>query len=284
MKLKYLFFATFAATLIMASCGKKKEQQAMIPMSLDASKMIVGDSMKYGLACEGTNDSNVIVMPFDGSDPITYSCIDATKNHRIIGNPQVGDWVGLMLDKEDTTVATMVVNLDKLKGTWTYTVMPTFKEFTKLSKRAQKRMEKSMIKEMPDSEKALYLVPREYGFVLKRSHNAQSVGRVMGGTSNDDSPVEYPEVKNYSQWFSWNGKIILVSSKRQALNNNAKKPQAPKPVFDTLEYISLTDDSLVLKHNDKVIGFHRKSSAITANAVATKKAQEATQKATANLK
>ena len=155
MKIKYLFFATFAGILTMVSCGKKNEPVANIGTLIDVSKQIVGDSMIYGLACEGTSDSNIVVYPFNGGDPIKYSCIDAHKRHRIIGHPEIGDWVGLVLDKEDTTVATMVVNLDQLKGTWTYTVMPTFKDFKHLSKRMQKKMESTLIEQMPDSERAL---------------------------------------------------------------------------------------------------------------------------------
>ena len=212
MKIKYLFFATFAGILTMVSCGKKNEPVANIGTQIDVSKQIVGDSMIYGLACEGTSDSNIVVYPFNGGDPIKYSCIDAHKRHRIIGHPEIGDWVGLVLDKEDTTVATMVVNLDQLKGTWTYTVMPTFKDFKHLSKRMQKKMESTLIEQMPDSERALYMVPREYGFSLKRSHNAEPVGRIRHNVGVDeDSPVEYPEVKHYAQWFSWNGRLILVS-------------------------------------------------------------------------
>lgn len=283
MKIKYLFLATFSAILMMASCGKKKEPTTNIGTQIDVSKQIVGDSMVYGLACEGTSDSNIVVYPFSGGDPIKYSCIDAHKNHRIIGHPDIGDWVGLVLDKEDTTVATMVVNLDQLKGTWTYTVMPTFKDFKHLSKRMQKKMESTMMEQMPDSEKALFMVPREYGFSLKRSHVAQAVGRVRQNAGvDDDSPVEYPEVKNYRQWFSWNGKLILVSAKRNPQEGN---PDAqPKPTFDTLDYVMMTNDSLILMHNGVMQGYHRKSSALKANEEANKKAQEADKKAAENLK
>ncbi len=285
MKIKYLFFATFAAFLTMISCGKKEEPTVNVETPVDVSKLIVGDSMIYGLACEGTSDSNIVVYPFSGGDPVKYSCIDAHKSHRIIGHPEIGDWVGLVLDKEDTTVATTVVNLDQLKGTWTYTVMPTFKDFKHLSKRMQKKMENSIMEQMPDSEKALYMVPREYGFSLKRSHNAEPVGRVRRSAGADeDSPVEYPEVKHYVQWFSWNGKLILVSQKRQPKTEDHKDAQPPKPTFDTLDYVKMTNDTLILMHNGEIQGYHRKSSARQANEQANKKAAEADKKAAENLK
>ena len=285
MKIKYLFFATFATILMTASCGKKKEHTTNVGVQLDVSNMIVGDSMLYGLACEGTGDSNIVVYPFSGGDPIKYSCIDAHKAKRIIGNPQIGDWVGLVLDKEDSTVAQMVVNLDQLKGTWTYTVMPTFKDFKHLSKRMQKKMENQIMAEMPDSEKALYMVPREYGFSLKRSHAAQSVGKVRQNAGvDDDSPVEYPKVKNYQQWFSWNGRIILVSADRPAPTKDGKPAPQPKPSFDTLDYVMLTNDTLILLDHGVPQGYHRQSSALTANDAANKKAAEADKKAAENLK
>ena len=155
--------------------------------------------------------------------------------------------MGLVLDKEDTTVATMVVNLDQLKGTWTYTVMPTFKDFKHLSKRMQKKMESTLIEQMPDSERALYMVPREYGFSLKRSHNAEPVGRIRHNVGVDeDSPVEYPEVKHYAQWFSWNGRLILVSGRREPQVEGNQKPKPQKVTFDTLDYVMMTNDTLVL--------------------------------------
>ena len=285
MKIKYLFFATFAGILTMVSCGKKNEPVANIGTQIDVSKQIVGDSMIYGLACEGTSDSNIVVYPFNGGDPIKYSCIDAHKRHRIIGHPEIGDRVGLVLDKEDTTVATMVVNLDQLKGTWTYTVMPTFKDFKHLSKRMQKKMESTLIEQMPDSERALYMVPREYGFSLKRSHNAEPVGRIRHNVGVDeDSPVEYPEVKHYAQWFSWNGRLILVSGRREPQVEGNQKPKPQKVTFDTLDYVMMTNDTLVLMHNGVIQGYHRKSNALTANEHANKKAAEADKKAAENLK
>ncbi len=285
MKIKLLFFATFAGILTMVSCGKKNEPATNIGEQVDVSAQIVGDSMIYGLACEGTSDSNIVVYPFSGGDPIKYSCIDAHKNHRIIGHPEIGDWVGLVLDKEDTTIATTVVNLDQLKGTWTYTVMPTFKDFKHMSKRMQKKMESRMMEQMPDSEKALYMVPREYGFSLKRSHNAEAVGRVRQSASVDeDSPVEYPAVKHYVQWFSWNGRLILVSAKRHPHMDGRKPAPTEKPTFDTLDYVMLTNDTLVLSHNGEIQGYHRKSSALKANEHANKKAAEADKKAAENLK
>lgn len=238
---------------------------------------IIGDSMVYGLACDGTTDSVIVVYPFSGKDPIVYSIIDAKQANKVIGKPSIGDWVGLVIDKDDSTTATMVVNLDMLKGTWTYPVMPTMKDFKNLSKRMQRRMEKLALQEMPDSVKELYMVPREYGFSLKRGHTAQPVGMVYSGSSiEDDSPVEYPAVKRYKEWYSWNGKLILIAGARRMASQ--KERNKIPDTYDTLDFVSLDEDSLVLSMHGAKYSFHRKENALSANADATKKAVEAAAK------
>ena len=282
---RYFTYIFLVAIIFTMSCSNNKKNAAdsMNDSIIDASSLIVGDSMIYGLACDGTNDSAILVYPFDGGDPITYYTLDAAKQKRIIGKPQIGDWVGLVLDKEDSTTATMVINLDLIKGTWTYPVMPTFKDFAHLSKRMQKRMERQLLENMPDSVKETYMIPREYGFTLKRGHAAQSVGKIMkGNTLEDDSPVEYPPVKNYIQWFTWNGKLILVSTDKSILARHEKKDV--KFMFDTLDIISLDYDTLTLEMKNIRYGFHRKSSTTGANAEAAKKALEADKKAAEKLK
>lgn len=285
MKLRYLPFGFLILTIFIISCNKSKEESKELIKAVDVSDKIIGDSMVYGLTCDGSSDSNIVVYPLDGSDPIKYSCIDAFQQHRIIGSPQIGDWVGLVLDKEDANTATMVINLDQLKGTWTYPVLPTLKDFEHLSKRMQKKMQREALENMPDSVKETYFIPREYGFTLKRSHVAQAVGRVYSGnTLEDDSPVKYPEVKLYQQWFAWNGKLILVSTKNSRINLDNHKAENTEFVFDTLSFISMTNDSLILEQHGIRYGFHRKNSTIEANAEATQKAQEADKKAKENLK
>ena len=241
---------------------------------------ITGDSMVYGLACDGTSDSVIVVFPFSGKDPVTYSCIAAKQAGRIIGKPSIGDWVGLMLSKEDSTEASFVINLDQLKGTWTYPVMPVLKDFAHMSKRMQRRMENKALSEMPDSVKELYMIPREYGFALKRNHVAQPVGYVYSGnTLEDDSPVEYPTLRNYTSWYMCNGQLILFSHSREA------QPAGGKPAaadIDTLSFISLDEDSLVLTSHGIRYGFHRKASATKANEEAQAKAKEAAAKSTAD--
>lgn len=242
-----------------------------------ASEVAEPDSMIYGLSCDGTNDSVIVFLPFThGADPVTYNIEDAKANGRIIGKPQIGDWVGVILNPNDSTEATMVVNLDKLKGTWTYQVRPTWKDASRLTARAMRKN----FAEMPDSIKEAYLVPREYGFTLKRSGMASPVGFVRGSSSlEDDSPVEYPKVKYYTKWKTRNGHLILTSvdSLIMATEENKEALKKQKEHFDTLDFVFMADDSLVLRtRKNEIISFHRKASAISANAEAQKAAQKVT--------
>lgn len=251
----------FACFFLLGSChhGKEKIDDETEEMFIDDAPEIKGDSMLYGLSCDGTSDSVVVIWPFSG-DPITLSAIDAKENKRIIGKPEIGDWIGVMLDPEDSTCATMVVNLDELKGTWTYPVMPVMKELQNMSKRAQRRM----MAHIDDSIKTNFLIPREYGFTLKRNHNAQAVGRVMRSNSlEDDSPVVYPEVRNYQKWYMLNGRLVLIAGDRRPVG--ASPEQKTKYTLDTLDFISMSGDSLVLMSHGTRYGFHRKLNAMEAN-------------------
>ena len=69
-----------------------------------------------------------------------------------------------MVNKQDKHMADEVVNLDELKGIWCYIVMPQMRDYKKMSKKLQQRM----MRDMPDSIKQTYLIPREYGFWLRR--------------------------------------------------------------------------------------------------------------------
>ena len=254
------------ACISFLSCSKKsdKPEKNMLSMQ-DVEVTITGDSMLYGLTCDGSSDSLIVIWPF-GGDPVTYDCVDAHDAHRIIGKPTIGDWVGIMINPEDTTSVTMVIDLDQLKGTWTYPVTPVMKDLQKMSARMQKRM----MADMPDSIMNTYFVPREYGFTLKRAHQAQSVGYVhSNNTLESDSPVEYPPVKRYRQWHMLNGRLILVSV--ESKETTGPETEAPLvAVLDTLDFIYMDNDSLILTQNGQRIGLHRKENALKANDAANK--------------
>lgn len=267
---KYVELIIFTVGVIMITAGCRKENTPAEELTLEPENEFVvkNDSMVYGLTCDGTTDSVIVLWPFSGN-PITYSCIDAKQNGRVIGKPEIGDWVGIMKNPEDSTEAQMVIDLDMLKGTWTYPVMPVMKELQNMSRRMQRRM----MANMPDSVKETFFVPREYGFTLKRGHAAQPVGRIMRSNSlQDDSPVQYPEVKNYKQWYMCNGKLLLISGFPPMMGDTKKKTKPD--VVDTLEFRYMDNDSLILSQNGTTYHFHRKQNAIKANEAATKAAQK----------
>ena len=175
--------------------------------AIDKTKKAKGDKMEYGLACDGSNDSILVFLPNSGGDPVTYNIVKASKGKKIFGHLETGDWVGIMINPNNQREATMVVDLDQLKGTWTYQVLPTIKE-SKTKSRQQ------IEAELTDSMRA-----------------------------------------------------ILFVAQRQRIPDN-------KVIRDTLDFVFMMDDSLALRINDTVIGFHRQKSVIEAN----RKANEAAQK------
>ncbi|MCI6503968.1 MAG: lipocalin family protein [Prevotella sp.] len=264
MRNKYITFTLFTLLLLFSVAGcRKSEPTAEVAEPAQEPEFVVkNDSMIYGLICDGTSDSVIVLWPFSG-DPMVLNSIDAKHNRRIIGNLEIGDWTGVMLNAEDSMEVTMAVNLDQLKGTWTYPVMPVMKDLQHMSKRMQRRM----MANMPDSIKATYLVPREYGFTLKRHNKAQPVGWIMRSNSlEDDSPVKYPEVKNYKHWYMSNGRLLLISGEKANPEEKTRKPN----VVDTLDFVFMDTDSLVLTQAGRRYSFHRKQNAIKANEAAAK--------------
>ena len=117
------------------------------------------------------------------------------------------------------------------------------------------------------------MIPREYGFTLKRGHVARAVGRIMRSNSlEDDSPVVYPEVKNYIKWYMLNGRLVLISGNN--MMHGSAQPQKQTLSMDTLDLISLSEDSLVLMQHGVRYGFHRKLNAMEANKEAQQKAMQ----------
>lgn len=253
--MKSKLFAVISAVLLTITACSNKDKRGSDPMSghtNDEMKMI-GDKTVYGLACEGCNDSTILLLPNDGSDPIKYDIIDAHNKKRVLGNIHVGDWIGVVLNKQDKHVADEVVNLDELKGIWCYVVMPKMRNYENMSKKLQKRI----MKNMPDSLKQTYLVPREYGFWLKRQWTAQSVGYVSSQSSlEDESPVVYPQLGYFTGWHIWNGKLVVVSATPVFNKNNTITTINPRNDTCNIDYLG--EDSLVLSDSDGARSYYRK--------------------------
>ena len=81
------------------------------------------------------------------------------------------------------------------------------------------------------------------------------VGFVMQNSSvEDDSPVEYPEVPQYTEWHAYNGKLLLVRGRfeMQGVVFNEKTS------IDTLSFVYMKKDSLVLSDSQgKTYTYHR---------------------------
>ncbi len=265
--------------LAMSACQKKDKRPPRMDnskLAISLSKPAKGDKAVYGLACMGCTDTTVVLLPNGGGDPVKYNILDANRNHQVFGDIEIGDWICVIPcdKKEDKNGADMVIDLDKLKATWTYPVMPHLRDVTHLSKRQQARI----LANMPDSIVETYMVPRYYGFTLKRMSEAQSVGYVMANSDiEDDSPVEYPQVPQYTEWHAYNGQLILVKGKREMEGVFFNE----KTTYDTLSFVYMKGDSLALRNSaGEVTGYHRSKDARSVNA----KAHEAARKLSNRLK
>lgn len=273
MKRTKAIFAAWGLVALMAACVQKETEKPLPdPTSegkLNREQLLEGDSTIYGLACEGCNDSVVILLPGDGSDPVTYNIIDAHRHNRVMGRLKVGDWIGLMRNPTDSTVADFVLNLDELKGTWCYVVMPKWRDATNMTPQAQAILEESM----PDSVKKEFFVPREYGFSLKRQWTAQSVGYVRKSPLEDQSPVVYPRLLYFTEWHILNCRLVMTSREYQKKDDSEEMELAGYR-NDTCDVVFLSGDSLVLSSDGESRGYYRRTNVADINKEARQKAAE----------
>ena len=273
MKRTKAIFAAWGLIALMAACVQKETEKPLPdPTSegkLNREQLLEGDSTIYGLACEGCNDSVVILLPGDGSDPVTYNIIDAHRHNRVMGRLKVGDWIGLMRNPTDSTVADFVLNLDELKGTWCYVVMPKWRDATNMTPQAQAILEESM----PDSVKKEFFVPREYGFSLKRQWTAQSVGYVRKSPLEDQSPVVYPRLLYFTEWHILNCRLVMTS-REYLKKDDSEEMELAGYRNDTCDVVFLSGDSLVLASDGESRGYYRRTNVADINKEARQKAAE----------
>lgn len=240
----------FCAIFALASCNTKEVKEDESPIYTQKLK---GDKAIYGLACDGCTDSVTVLLPENGGDPITYNTLEAKKHGHVLGKLQIGDRICVLLNKRDSTVADIVVDIDKLQGIWCYIVMPKMRDFQHMSKKLQAKL----MNNMSDSLKETFLIPREYGFYLKRDWIAQSVGYIDDRNSlADESPVVYPALGYFTAWHLWNGKFIMTSGTPKVLKNGEMKVTNLK--YDTCSIDYLDEDSLVLTDADGSRSYYRK--------------------------
>ncbi len=258
MKVRTLLLLLFGAMMLTAACGSDK---ATSTASSTSSHRLKGDSTVYGLACDGCTDSVVVLLPQDDSDPVRFNIIEAMHRGRVLGKLQVGDRIGVVLNKRDKHKADLVVDIDRLMGIWCYIVMPTLRDAQGLSKSQQL----SMMRSMPDSVKEMYFIPREYGFYLKPEWEAQSVGYVQEANSlAEESPVVYPPLGFFTGWGMWNGKLVIMRGTPHFSADG--KLRVTDQVSDTCDIDYLDADSLVLSSDGISRSYYRKTDINDVNA------------------
>lgn len=250
------------AMLLAVGCGSRQEATEL-PQKTAVADRLPDDEMVYGLACDGCTDTILVLLSDINANPDTFDILEASRNQRVIGHPRIGDQMAVMLlndsDSRDTDsllpkrrmkTAAMVIDIDKLLGSWCYMVTP------KLRQRAgiDKDMQQDFLKNVPDSVIRRLMQPREYGFQLKNDYQAQPIGLVrQGNTTDDRSPVEYPVLKRYHEWRLLNGRLILNETRRDSLGEQQLVSS------DTAEFVRLRLDSLVLRFNDGEHSYYRKT-------------------------
>lgn len=260
--------------LAIATMSACKQQEPPKQNKTNREMLLKGDKSVYGLACDGCNDSVVVLLPDDGSDPVTYNIIDAKRNKKVLGDITIGDWICLLPNDKDKHVADIVVDLDELKGIWCYIVMPKMKAFENMSKKMQARM----TEHLSDSIKENFMVPREYGFYLKRHWQSQSVGYMAENTAlQEESPVVYPKLGWFKEWHIWNCKFVMTYGTPKFNKDNTV--EVTNLGYDTCDIWYLGKDSLVLNDSDGSRSYYRKKSLndvnVKARAIAEKQAKEA---------
>lgn len=261
----------FCLTLTLTSCNTKEIKDEETPA---LTQRVKGDQGIYGLACNGCNDTVVVMLPETMGDPVTYNILDAKRKGRILGKIQIGDRLCVMLNKKDPTKADLVVDMDKLMGIWCYIVMPKMRNADNMST----SQERAMISNMSDSLKAIYLIPREYGFYLKPDWQAQSVGYIDDNNSlAEESPVVYPALGYFTGWHLWNGELMIESGTPK-FNRNGQIKVADLH-NDTCSIDYLDDDSLVLSSDGVSRSYYKKDNINDvnqkANAIVNKLKKEA---------
>ena len=246
------FWGLLVTVVLLIACGRPsadqdKDEQPFVTRSYEA----VGDSMLYGLACDGCTDTVLVLLPDSGGDPVNYNILQAMREHKVFGRPTIGDKMAVLVNPDNPTELLLAIDLEQVKGTWYYVEMPQLRHhrdssaapLVQLSKEDQLRMD-SMLREL--------MVPREYSYSLKRDFTVSSAGGHPRSSSLDrESPVVYPPMKRYTEWHVFNGKIIFTYGGYFNPSNN----DSVALVNDTAEFVLLRRDSMALRFADRIQGF-----------------------------
>lgn len=270
-KLVFSFCLILSSLAALVSCNTKEVKDAEKPAY---TIRLQGDNAVYGLACDGCNDTVIVVLPEDNSDPVTFNIMEAKRRKRIMGKIQIGDRLCIVLNKKNKKKADVVVDIDKLAGIWCYIVMPKMRDAEQLSVKAQARM----MNNMSDSLKETYLIPREYGFYLKHDWIATSVGYVDDNNAlAQESPVVYPPLGYFTAWHLWNGMLVITRGTPSSKNNGQISVKSLQNDTCSIDY--LNGDSLVLSSDGISRSYYRKENINDVNRRAQAVANELKKKA-----
>ena len=229
--------------------------------AIDVEVQLKGDSTRYGLACDGCSDSIIVLLPNEGGDPIKFDIVTAKRNGMVYGDPQIGDALAIVPNPIDSLEAVMVIDLEQMKGTWTFQVLPKLKP-------NPTKTDEEILAEMSDSMKKALFIPREYGFTLKSYNQASPVGYIMKANSlEDESPVEYPKVTVYTSWHIFNGRLYIY---KDTIDEQGHRIPQDSVGFDSGSMRYLSADSMAALFGKKVMQYHRKKNALEANKEAQK--------------
>lgn len=245
---KYTLFIVFAAAWLIG-CGQQNPADS--DESVPAQALYdPADKTIYALACDGCNDTVLVYLrlPFDGSDPDTLQVLNASKQHRVMGMPHVGDKMAILRCEDDTTLADLVIVTEQLHGQWCYEVYPALRR-----RAGMEGQPPAAESESADSLKKMLNTPREYGYVFKSDNMMFTLGAQFQRASSDDmSPVEYPKVEFYNEWKIFNGRLVMLRTKTDSLG------VMNILASDTADVVSLRPDSLVLRMHGEERGYYAK--------------------------
>lgn len=239
-----------AAVMLTVACSSRKDKATSDnDGAISTEQNMPGDSTVYGLACDGCNDTILVFLPRSGGDPDTFNILNASKEHRVMGHPMIGDKLAIIINRTDPKVADLVIDIEQLRGEWCYMVQPTLRQRAGGNLNAlHHHMESSEL----DSILQELLQPREYGLEIKSGYTARPIGAVRSMTSDEESPVEFPPLKHYREWRIFNGHLILNETSRDTLGNTTVTNS------DTADIVMLRRDSLVLRIGETEQGYYRK--------------------------
>lgn len=243
------FSLTLLGTLLLLACSTGQPES---PTATKHPIVNADEATIYGLVCDGSNDTILIFLhdPYDGANPDTLNILAASKAQQVFGQLRTGDKVAIVRDTADDTRASQVIVTQDLQGQWCYKVKPQLRRTAGMAETGSE----IALRQLPDSVRQLLDTELEYGLMLKSDSVAYPIApRAASLADANESPVEYPSVKRYSQWHIRNGKLLLTEAVLDSLGNSI--PQGT----DTTELVRLTPDTLVLRFADGEKAYYRKT-------------------------